>query len=437
MEVRLGYKLTEVGVIPEEWVITKLGDLIDYTKGYPFKSNEYVGDGTRVIRVSDTTYDSIRNDNPVFVANEQAAAYTKWRLNENDLIVSTVGSKPPMYNSMVGKVLLIQKCNEGALLNQNAVLIRDKKRRAYVQHILLDHFRSKRYLSFIESIYRGNANQASITLKELFEFRVPMAIEDDEQHAIATALNDVDALLRGLERLLAKKRDLKQAAMQQLLTGQTRLPGFHGEWDMKRLEDIGVISGAGVDKKTRQNEMPVRLLNYMDVYKKDFLRSDDFWHQVSAKPDQVRRCSVQRGDIFFTPTSEVRDDIGHSAVATEDIPDVVYSYHVVRLRLFKNWDVRYRAYAFKAKGFMDQASTQCEGSGTRYVITLPKFRSMTVRFPVDVKEQAAIATVLFDMDAELSALEARRDKTRALKQAMMQELLTGKTRLIPTGDANA
>lgn len=79
---------------------------------------------------------------------------------------------------------------------------------------------------------------------------------------------------------------------------------------------------------------------------------------------------------------------------------------------------------------MDQASTQCEGSGTRYVITLPKFRSITVRFPVDVDEQAAIATVLSGMDAELAALEASRDKTRDLKQGMMQELLTGRIRLV-------
>ena len=221
--------------------------------------------------------------------------------------------------------------------------------------------------------------------------------------------------------------------MQQLLSGQTRLPGFREEWKVKRLEEIGEISGAGVDKKIRPNETPVRLLNYMDIYKKDFLKSVDFEHEVSARPDQVRRCAVQRGDVFFTPTSEVRDDIGHSAVAMEDIHDVVYSYHVVRLRITENWDLRFRAYVFKTKHFMDQASTQCEGSGTRYVITLPKFRSMTIKFPTDIKEQTAIATVLSGMDAELAALEARRDKTLLLKQGMMQELLTGRIRLIKTG----
>ncbi len=239
----------------------------------------------------------------------------------------------------------------------------------------------------------------------------------------------MDALLGGLDRLIAKKRDLKQAAMQQLLTGQTRLPGFHGEWEVKRLGDIGEVSSAGVDKKIRQDEAPVRLVNYLDVYRKDFLYSHDLSHWVTAPAHQIRRCAVQKGDVFFTPTSETRDDIGISAVAMEDIPDAAYSYHVARLRLHAPWDLRFRAYAFKTRAFLDQAETSCDGNGTRYVISQGKFRGMTVSVP-PVPEQAAIAAVLSDMDAELAALEARCDKTRALKQGMMQELLTGKTRLV-------
>jgi type I restriction enzyme S subunit len=218
--------------------------------------------------------------------------------------------------------------------------------------------------------------------------------------------------------------------MQQLLTGQTRLPGFSGEWVEKTLGEIGEISGAGVDKKIRFGEQPVRLLNYMDVYRKTFLKNSDFSHEVSAKPDQIRRCSVKAGDIFFTPTSEVREDIGHSAVALEDISDVAYSYHVVRLRIFDGWDPTFSAYPFQTKSFLDQASTTCEGSGTRYVITLPKFRALEILYPADKSEQAAIASVLFDMDAELSNLEGRLAKTRDLKQGMMQELITGRTRLV-------
>ena len=251
-----------------------------------------------------------------------------------------------------------------------------------------------------------------------------------EQRVIAEALSDVDGLLNALEALIAKKRAIKQATMQQLLTGKTRLLGFIGAWETKRLGEIGEISGAGVDKKVNPNEPSVRLVNYLDVYNKTFLYSRDLTHEVSARSDQVRNCAVEKGDVFFTPTSEVPDDIGRSSVAMEDISDGVYSYHVVRLRLKTNWNLYFRAYAFDTNEFLNQASRQCDGSGTRYVISLPKFRAMTVRFPPNVEEQNAIASVLSDMDSEITALEQRRDKTRAVKQGMMQQLLTGRVRLV-------
>jgi type I restriction enzyme S subunit len=113
----------------------------------------------------------------------------------------------------------------------------------------------------------------------------------------------------------------------------------------------------------------------------------------------------------------------------EDIPDAAYSYHVVRLRLTEQWDLRFRNYAFKTRAFLDQAETLCDGSGTRYVISQDKFKGMTVNVPC-IREQTAIATILFDMDAEIAGLETKLAKTRQLKQGMMQELLTGRIRLV-------
>ena len=250
-----------------------------------------------------------------------------------------------------------------------------------------------------------------------------------EQRAIAAVLSDVDELIGSLEALIAKKRAIKKAAMQELLTGRIRLPGFRGQWETRRLGDLGEISGAGVDKKTRPNETPVRLLNYLDVYHKTFIRSHYLTQTVSAADRQVLRCRISQGDVFFTPTSEVPNDIGKSALAMEDIVDGVYSYHVVRFRLYVDWDLRFRAFAFDTEAFRAQTSRMAEGSGTRYVITLPKFRSLIVSYPPTVAEQRAIATVLADMDFEIAGLEQRLDKTRAIKQGMMQQLLTGSIRL--------
>ena len=274
------------------------------------------------------------------------------------------------------------------------------------------------YLRYIKKELNDLASGSTfkeVTKGTLLNIEIPL-FPLSEQRAIAAVLSDVDGMINSLDALIVKRQAIKQAVVQQLLTGKTRLPGFSGAWETKRLGEIGDISGAGVDKKVNPNEVPVRLVNYLDVYNKRYFYSKDLTHEVSARPDQVRHCAVEKGDIFFTPSSEVREDIGGSAVAMENIPDGVYSYHVVRLRLKTEWDVCFRAYAFDTKEFLDQASAQCEGSGTRYVISLPKFRSMIVRFPPSVAEQQAIASVLSDMDSEIAALEQRRDKTRAIKQ---------------------
>lgn len=190
------------------------------------------------------------------------------------------------------------------------------------------------------------------------------------------------------------------------------------------LDEIGVISGGGVNKHFNPNEVPVRLLNYLDVYHKTFIRSRDLSMVVSADNAHVRRCRIKKGDIFFTPSSEIRSDIGRCAVAVEDIPDAVYSYHVVRLRPrpHSGLDLRFSAYAFATEEFLSQASRLCQGSGTRYVVTLPQFRSMTITLP-PLCEQQAIAATLAKLDDGIQTLEVLTQKMHAVRQSLMQQLL--------------
>ena len=345
-------------------------------------------------------------------------------LRENDILMSTVRPNLMAHLFFRGQI-------KNAICSTGFAVIRSKPNLSDPGFLFAHLFGHVVYQQ-VGRILAGS-NYPAINTNDVRMIVIPCPPSIEEQQAIAEALSDVDRLLEALDALIAKKRAVKQAAMQQLLTGKARLPGFSGEWKAKRLEDIGLISGAGVDKKIDNDEIPVRLVNYLDVYHKTFLYSRNLTHEVSARQDQLRRCSVKKGDIFFTPTSEVQDDIGCSAVAMEDILDGAYSYHVVRLRLHVDWDLRFRAYVFNTKRFRDQASKSCEGSGTRYVITLAKFRAMTVHLPPTKEEQAAIAAVLSDMDAEIAALERRRDKTRTLKQGMMQQLLTGRTRLLTPG----
>jgi type I restriction enzyme, S subunit len=156
MELREGYKQTEVGVIPEDWNIACLGDIVDYIKGFAFNPDDYKNDGVRIIRVSDTTFDSICDDAEIFIDSDKAKYYSKWALKEDDLILSTVGSKPPMYDSMVGRVVIVDKRHNGALLNQNAVMLRSRDRKKSTQKLFLNIFRTRNYLkqNMLNSLFR-------------------------------------------------------------------------------------------------------------------------------------------------------------------------------------------------------------------------------------------------------------------------------------------
>lgn len=405
-----GYEQTEIGVIPEEWEAKPFGEVAvpRREKINPRRTGvhdfcielEHIESGSGQILGSTRTgtqasLKSVFQPGDVLFGKLRAYLRKYWRATRHGVCSTEIWVLVPRSDAATSEFLF--------------------------QIVQTDDF-----IDAASNSYGTHMPRSDWNVVQNHELRIPPL---PEQRAIATALSDVDGLLGGLDRLIAKKRDLKQAAMQQLLTGQTRLPGFHGEWEVKRLGDVGEISSAGVDKKIRPDEVPVRLVNYLDVYRKDFIYSEDLNYWVTAPPQQAKRCAVQKGDVFFTPTSETRDDIGISAVAMEDIPDAVYSYHVARLRLREPWDLCFRTYAFKTRAFLDQAETLCDGNGTRYVISQGKFRSMSVKVP-PIPEQTAIASVLTEMDGELAVLEQRREKTRALKQAMMQELLTGRTRLV-------
>jgi type I restriction enzyme, S subunit len=354
MEVRHRYKQTEVGVIPEDWDVKPLRSCLSAQPDYGINAPAvaYSDRLPTYIRITDITEDGrFSSEKPVSVNRADTDAYY---LNNGDIVFARTGAS-------VGKSYLYEP-KDGKLVFAGFLIRVRPDAAKLLPSYLSAYVTTGAYRKWV-SLMSMRSGQPGINGQEYGQLLVPVP-PLPEQRAIAEAVSDVDGLLGGLDRLTAKKRDLKQAAMQQLLTGQTRLPGFHGEWAVKRLGDVGEISSAGVDKKIRPDEVPVRLVNYLDVYRKDFIYADDLNHWVTAPPQQAKRCAVQKGDVFFTPTSETRDDIGISAVAMEDIPDAAYSYHVARLRLREPWDLCFRTYAFKTRAFLDQAETLCDGNGT-------------------------------------------------------------------------
>ena len=272
-----------------------------------------------------------------------------------------------------------------------------------------------------------NLNQASLASLKI---QLPPIAE---QRAIATALSDVDALIDGLAQLIAKKRDLKQAAMQQLLTGQTRLPGFSGEWEVKRLSDHLTFLKNGVNSRAELTvEGKVKYLHYGDIHgARGLLLNPNVTpmpHLPLTKAARLDRLSD--GDLVFADASEDLDGVGKSVeLSGLGQCDVVSGLHTIAIRFDKQVLAdEFKAYLQFIPTFRRHLRRLAAGTKV-YATNRAHISSAEVRLP-KVDEQVAIATVLSDMDAELTALDARLVKTRALKQAMMQELLTGKTRLI-------
>ena len=397
-----GYKQTEVGVIPVEWEITSLGNhvritsgespsLIHFTTGgKPYFKVEQLGNGEKYLGSGSTPYHflngkTVPRNSVIFAKRGAAISLNRIRVLSDDAFMDT---------------------------NLMALTPADDLEPEFLYyglgHIGLWRFADT---TSIPQINNKHVKPLCFPLPPL-----------PEQRAIAAALSDVDSLLGALERLLAKKRDLKQAAMQQLLTGQQRLPGFAGKWETKRLGEVVDTDPENLGSETRSDF----LFNYIALEDVDrgFLRSHSEQLFASA-PSRARR-KLRPNDVLV---STVRPNLQSHLFFGGEAGRWVCStgFCVVRCRE----GVTHPAYVFFHL-FASCVNRQIETllTGSNYpAINSGDVRALRIPFP-DYSEQAAIAAVLSDMDAELAALAARRDKTRALKQGMMQELLTGRVRLV-------
>jgi type I restriction enzyme S subunit len=413
-----GYKKTEIGIIPGDWEIVDLEEIAEVIDPHPSHRAPFeVARGIPFVGIGDLDEngniinDSVRMVHPKILDEHKK----RYNLYDNLIGLGRVAS--------IGKVV---KLKEGKYaVSPTMGIIKSN----YIEWRYLYYILQFRYVIEQFNKIMTGSTRSSVGMIVLRKLKIPFPPLLEEQRAIARVLSDVDRLIESLDKLIEKKKMIKKGAMQELLTGKRRLPGFTGEWVKKKLGEIGSITGAGVDKKIRKNEIPVRLLNYMDVYKKDFLYNKDVRFNTTAPKIKLDQCSVKKGDVFFTPSSELQTDIAISAVAMEDMPGVVYSYHIVRFRLHENWDLKFRTYIFKTSKFLHQAERVAEGSGKRYVISLKKFRELEVYYPENIEEQQAIAQILSDMDAEIEALEKKKAKYEKIKKGLMEQLLTGKIRL--------
>lgn len=422
MAVKPGYKLTEMGILPEDWEISTVGREFSVQLGKMLDSAKNVGIPKRYIGNRAVQWNKIDTRDLATVPMSRADL-EKFRLEKGDLLVCEGGE--------VGRAAIweapIDECYYQKALHRLRPL------RGFDGRIMVSllHLWSEKGLL---SNYVTQTSIAHLPREKFVEVPVPRP-PPCEQHAIAAALSDANALLDGLNRLIGKKRDLKRAAMQQLLTGQTRLSGFCGEWERARLGQLFEFKN-GLNKSKEFFGYGTPIVNYMDVFRSPTIHSLKLEGRVSLSKAEIQNFDVRKGDVFFTRTSETADEVGIASVMIDDTTDTVFSGFVLRARpITKKLDDLFKAYCLRSHSVRVQIVSKA--SYTTRALTNGKILSGVLLNLPPLSEQKAIVEVLADMDAELATLESRRHKTGALKQAMMQELLTGKTRLVPKGASHA
>lgn len=250
-----------------------------------------------------------------------------------------------------------------------------------------------------------------------------------EQKCIATVLNDTDKLINNLNKLIKKKIAIKQGVMQELLTGKRRLPGFSGKWVKKRLGDIGFtytgLSGKNKNDFQQGNAMYIPFLNILN---NPIIDVNDF--EIVNINDNEKQNKVLKGDLLFNNSSENPEEVGICSLLDNTVDNLYLNSFCFGYRLKdENISGLYLSYYFRSNLGRMLMIKLAQGI-TRYNLSKSKFLSSTILLANTFEEQKAIASILFDMDKEIKSLENKKIKYEKIKQGMMQELLTGRIRLL-------
>jgi len=402
-----GYKLSEVGLIPNDWRVKPIGDVLSIRHG---RSQKEVVRIDGMYPVLGTGGEIDRTNIPLY-SKPSVLIGRKGTINKPRFIDTPFWTVDTLFYSEINEV------NDAKFI--------------FYKFCLID------WMSYNEASGVPSLNASTI---ENIPFSFP--INKSEQTAIAKALSDVDALITSLEKLIAKKQAIKTATMQQLLTGKKRLPGFGegkgykqtelGEipedWDITKLGCLGEFKN-GINKESSAFGHGSPLVNLMDVFGVSSITPNGLIGLVKSSKLEQKMYDLNQGDVIFIRSSVKPSGVGLTAVVEEDIPSAVFSGFLIRFRDKGNLDNQYKRHCFYEEGFRRRVIASSSVSANTN-INQDSLKQLLKVFPSSKKEQGAIATVLSEMDINIEQLRVRLTKTQQIKQGMMQELLTGKTRLI-------
>ena len=412
-EIKQGYKQTKVGIIPEDWDVERIDKVLQRVrKSVKVEKNEqYYQIGIR------SHGKGLFFKEPV--SGEMLGNKSVFWIEPDSIIVNIVFA----WEQAVARTT---KNEIGMIASHRFPMYQSKNKKADIDYLVY-LFKSPRGKYFLELASPGGAGRnKTLGQNEFGELKIPLP-PLKEQEKIAEILTTWDEAITKQTELLEAKELLKIALMQKLLSGEVRFGGFTDEWEEVRLGEIGEFKTSSIDKIINENESLVNLINYMDVYRNKHIDKNFRCSKTSLKEEQYEKVNLKKGDILFTPSSETPDDIGHSAVIIEDLPNTVYSYHLVRFRPKKSIDLKFSGYVFNNIDILKEFAKRANGS-TRFTLSIKDFNETKAKLP-SLLEQHKIAEVLSLVDDEINLLKNELEELKLQKKALMQKLLTGEVRV--------
>lgn len=426
MNVPAGYKQTELGVLPEDWEVKTLGELTSKIGSgiTPTGGNKvYKSTGRPFVRSQNIGWSTMLLDDIAFIDEATHNTFTSTEIKKSDVLLNITGASIGRAAVAIDEVI-------GGNVNQHVCIIRPTNNHlesGYLCEVLLSEYGQNKIESF-----QAGGNRQGLNFQQIKSIAIPLP-PLPEQQAIADALGEVDTLLSAQRARLAKQRAVKQGLLQTLLSGQQRLPGFAGEWEVKRLGDLFTFSTtANNSRSDLTEEGEIAYLHYGDIHTKFHLFLNvSHTRMPCLKPSKVQRSAtlLKDGDLIIADASEDYEGIG-KAVEIKNVGSnkVVAGLHTILLRPTSNSTAQgYRGYMLLYPETRQHIQNMATGVSV-YGITKANLRTTPVYLPPP-NEQRAIAALLSEADAALEALEAEHAKTQLLKQGLMQNLLTGKLRL--------
>ncbi len=403
MSIKQGYKQTDIGIIPQEWEVKSYDEVFHFLKTATYsraelsdnESIQYVHYGD--IHTQWSHFVDFKKTDLPSISNEKRGSYTL--LKEGDIIMADASED----YSGIGKSVEVKNIGDiQAISGLHTFLLRDK------DNHLADGF--KGYLHS-NKVVKNQFDRLATGLKVYGVSKNNLKIVQiptpplPEQKAIAQALSDTDALITALDALIAKKRLIKQGTMQQLLTGKRRLEGFTEGWKFDKIKNQSSITTGSKNTQDR-------------------IEDGDFPFFVRSQTVETINSYSFDGEAVLT----AGDGVGTGKVIHYINGKFDCHQRVYKISNFSKDLDGYFFYIYFKNNFLDRVMSMTAKSSVDSV-RMEMIADMEIPIP-PVIEQKAIAKILSDMDTEIASLEAKHDKYKQVKQGMMQELLTGKIRLI-------